>query len=157
MGHIYKRGGNSPLQTVGACSRRRTEPQWPPFPQGISAPIVMRHFFRQDDGKLNQSADDLFGVVLIPWRLVNQFLLSLLGNRVDIGRGIVQKMTDDLLRARVMASHKVAATGVAVHFDAAVVLVKDFAVLRADGDGQIEAFVVVFVFHFVLILSAKIE
>jgi hypothetical protein len=66
-------------------------------------------------------------------------------------------MTDDLLRARVVAPHKVAATGVAVHFDAAVVLVKDFAVLGADGDGYVEPFEIVKLIHDVRIFSAKIE
>ena len=61
------------------------------------SPVVMQHILRQDDGKLNQSAHDLFAIVLIPRRLVNQLLLSFFGNRVDVGGGIVQKMADDLL------------------------------------------------------------
>ena len=111
------------------------------------SPVVMWHVVRQDNGELDESAYDLLAVVFKPGRLVNQFLLAFLRDGIDIGGCIVEQMLDDFLRMRVVATHQVAAAGIAVHFDAAVVLVKDFAILGADGDGQVEAFVIVFGFH----------
>ena len=56
----------------------------------LLSPIVMRHLLRQNDGELDEATDDLFGIVLVPRRLINQFLLAFLRNRVDIGGGIVK-------------------------------------------------------------------
>ena len=95
----------------------------------------MRHLVREDDGKLDESTDNLLGVVLIPRRLVDEFLLTFLRDGVDIGGSIIQEVTYDLLRTLVVALHQVAPTGVAVHLNGAVVLIKDFAVLGADRNG----------------------
>ena len=122
-----------------------------------STTIIMRHVLGQDDGELNQSTDDLLGIVFVPWGLVNKLLLPFLGNRVDIGGGIIQKMSDDLLRAFVVAFHQVAASGITVYLDGTVVLIQDFAVFGADCDGYVQAFEYIQLIHSVCKFSAKIE
>ena len=77
----------------------------------------MRHVLGNDDGKLNQSADDLLCIVLIPRRLVNQFFLAFLRNGVGIRVGFANQMADDGLRFLVVAIHEVFATRVAVHIN----------------------------------------
>ena len=127
---------------------------WRPF---LLSTVVMWHILRQDDGELDEPAYNLFGVVLIPGCLVDEFFLALFRNRVDVGGCIVQQMPNDLLSAFVVAFHQVATTSVAVHLDGTIVLIKDFAVFGADSDGQVKAFEIVKLIHSACKFSAKIE
>ena len=117
----------------------------------------MWHLIGQDDGEFDKTANDLLGIVLIPRRLINQFLLAFFFFFLDIGGGIVQKMADDLLRALIVAFHQVTATSVAVHFDRTVVLIEDFAVFGANCDGYVQAFEIIKLVHNACNFSAKIE
>ena len=112
-----------------------------------SSTIIMRHVLWQDDGEFDEAAYNLFGVVLIPRCLIDQFFFAFLRNRVDIGGGIVQKMLDDLLRTFIVALHEVTATGITIHLDGTIVLVEDFTILGANGNSQIHAFEIIRVTH----------
>lgn len=107
----------------------------------------MRHVFRQDDRELDEATYRLLRFVIEPRRLAYQFLFPFFRDGVSVGRLILNKVSDDLLRAFVVAIHHVATAHVAVHPNGAVVLIQHFAFFVADRDGQPYVLEIIHVFH----------
>ena len=100
----------------------------------------MWHVVGQNDGELDQSADDLLGIILVPRRLVDEFLFAFLRDGVDIGNIFLNHMANHLPRLGVMALLKIAVAGVAIHLDGTVVLINHVADLVAHRDSDIDTF-----------------
>ena len=111
----------------------------------------MRHVLGKDDGEFHQAGRGGFIIILVLRRLINQFLFPLLRNRINVRDVVLDHVANHLPGFGVMALLEVAATGVTIDLDGAVVLINHVAVTITDGHGDVNSFEKI---HSLLILRA---